>query len=140
MRAYLDTNVLIGWFKQNLKRIRNDLPIKTNETIKNLEKFKIIVSDLNLIEIARFLKSSFYADKKEIMLLWNLFCDFYAWKIVKIREISLENVKKLVLNFNFSKSMIIDLLHLQIAKENKAKLITFDKELSRFIYNFKQNI
>ena len=137
MKLYLDTNVFLGWFKKNILNIRRNKPIKDTITMTRLNSasVKLYTSDLSMIEIANYLKSSFSANEIEIKLLWNVLTDLYSIRVIPV-EIEWESIKKIMIDVSMKKNSIIDIIHLETAKTNNCMFATFDKELKKLSWMY----
>ena len=68
MRIYLDTNMILDWFRNIMLSARKSEEFKIPKKLEFLtsQDAELMVSDLSKIEISRYLKSDWDADKKNI--------------------------------------------------------------------------
>ncbi len=67
MKIYLDTNIILDWFKRMMQKERNDREFvipKVIEFLISMKEFELTLSNLTKIEIIRYLISEWNCDIK----------------------------------------------------------------------------
>ena len=127
MDLYLDTNIILPYFDSLVK---NKPTPKVFRYLYNVrERHNYFVSNLTKVEIFRHLHSvglSF----KECNFIWN---DSFI-KILRVNELFIEKVDfeqivRLVAERPTRKGMIVNIIHLMVAKGNNLTVLTGDKPL-----------
>ena len=131
MKIYLDTNIIHSWFRNSIRAKREDNLLKEPEIVKFLKNNRItlIVSEITKIEIARFLKSELSAKEEEIKELWNTFLTSFDINFLEIDIVNFKELYSLVLQIPTRKKTIVNLMHLQIAKQENVWFLTGENKL-----------
>ena len=131
MKIYLDTNIIHSWFRNAIKAKREGILLKEPEIVKFLKNNKItlIVSEITKIEIARFLKFELSAKEEEIEDLWDTFLTSFDINFLEIEIVNFKELYNLVLQIPTRKKTIVNLMHLQIAKQENVWFLTGENEL-----------
>ncbi|MEM5882742.1 MAG: PIN domain-containing protein [Candidatus Aenigmatarchaeota archaeon] len=122
-RLYLDSNILIRYFKNMISKRKVPFIIKVLSLNDN---FKIFVSSWVLAEVFEVMQKEFKLDKNKISLILKKFLEESKAEIIE--EFSLNSsIANLVKNFGLEAK---DALHLFISKKEKLTLLTSDKKLA----------
>mgnify|MGYP000279972445 CR=1 FL=1 len=131
MKLYLDTNIILGWFKKMMQKERKGEEFKIPRVIKFLtskEEFDLILSNLTKVEIIRYLISEWGCDPKFAEKTWDDFMQ--SFDITYIRgEIDIDDLLNIVQNVPTKKRTLVNLLHLQIAKRYNLWFLTGEESL-----------
>ncbi len=131
MRVYLDTNIILDWFKYNIKRIRRGENIISTSKLKFLmsKNLELFVSSITKAEIFRYLKSEFNCSEEECVRFWSEFLFRYKLTEMESKEIQVDFgfITKICKQVYLGRKTIINLIHLQLAKKNNLVFLTGDK-------------
>jgi hypothetical protein len=126
MNLYLDTNVILPYFDCLIK---NKLTPKVFKYLYNIkDKHKYFVSNLTKVEIFRYLHS-IGSDYKDCQFTWNDFIKSLRVIELRIETIDFDEILKLVSTRPTRRGMIVNIIHLLFAKENRLIVLTGDKPL-----------
>lgn len=127
MEIYLDTNIIFTYF-DNLAK--NKPPTQIFKYLYNARiRHDYYVSNLTKVEIFRHLHSLdlSFEDCKN---LWEeSFLKTLGVAELIVENIDIEQIAKLVAERPTRRGMIVNIIHLMIAKENKLTVLTGDKPL-----------
>lgn len=134
MRLYLDTNMILGWFKRLMQKERKDREFEIPGVMKFLssqQNIELVVSNLTRIEVFRYLKSEWDADDNLSKGIWDTFLRSFNVKYIEpdIGSDDLDSLSELCLGTYTKKKTLTNLLHLQIAKRYNIRFLTGEKEL-----------
>ncbi len=131
MKIYLDTNIILDWFRNMMLKSRKIEAFRIPKKLEFLASHDLnpILSELTRIEIARYLKADWNATHEEIDKLWNDFIDIFKIKVVETRKIDPEELTKICMEIPTRKKTLVNLLHLGIAKEHDCLFLTGEKDL-----------
>ena len=94
MKLYLDTNIILGWFKRMMQKERKGEEFKIPRVVKfvtSQKEFDLILSNLTKVEIIRYLISEWGCDPKFAEKTWNDFMQ--SFNITYIRgEIDIDDL------------------------------------------------
>lgn len=145
MKIYLDTNVVIGWFKRKLDEEKRDLKFIIPERLEKLLKsqHELIVSYLVKSEVSRYLKSEWQLTSEEISEKWSLFAEELKINILKLDKFEVDLVKIDTICSEVPlkrEGTIEDLIHLQITKLFGLRFLTSEKKLKQKLSEYYDNI
>lgn len=145
VKIYLDTNVVVGWFKRKLDEEKKGLKFIIPERLEKLLKsqHELIVSYLVKSEVSRYLKSEWQLTPEEISEKWSLFAEELKINILKLDKFEVDLVKIDTICSEVSlkrEGTIADLIHLQIAKSFNLKFLTSEKKLKHKLSKVYSNI
>jgi len=134
MKLYLDTNIIIGWFKKRIQSKRNDREFKTPAVIGFLtsrEDIELIVSNLTKTEVYRYLKSDWESPEEYSREIWDIFIKSFKLEYVEVQITpeNINNLSKLCLKNHTKKNTLTNLLHLEVAKNYGFSFLTGEKDL-----------
>ena len=125
-KIYLDTNIILDWFKYNVKNIRENKPLHTTSKLKFLvsRDHRLFVSYLTRAEIFRYLKSEWDASPDDCLKYWETFLPTFGIEEIRVKKflLNLEEVSEICSRSHLPKKIFADLIHIQLAK---AKAMTF---------------
>jgi len=90
MRLYLDTNIILGWFKKMMQKERKGEEFKIPRVIKfvtSQKEFDLILSDLTKVEIIRYLISEWGCDPKFARKLGTILCNHLILPTLEVKLI-----------------------------------------------------
>jgi len=139
MNIYLDTNMIIGWFKEVAKARKKNANIKEPEKLKFLvsQRYNLYVSTLTKLEVIRYLVSQWGISGDEAEKLWEEFIVTYNIIVLELETISIKSLKDIIKKVETRKKTLVNLMHLEIAKTYNLWLLTGDKGLlkCKFYYD-----
>jgi len=127
MDLYLDTNIILPYF-DNLAK--NKPPTKIFRYLYNVrERHNYFASNLTKVEIFRHLHSvglSF----KECGAIWNeSFIKILRVNELFIEKVDFEQIARLAAERPTRRGMIVNIIHIMVAKDNNLIVLTGDKPL-----------
>ena len=127
MNLYLDTNIILPHF-DNLAK--NKPPTKIFRYLYNVrERHNYFASNLTKVEIFRHLHS-IDLSLKECSSIWNeSFIKILRVSELFIEKVDFEQITRMVAERPTRRGMIINIVHLMIAKGNNLTVLTGDKPL-----------
>jgi len=145
MKLYLDTNVILGWFKRIMQSKRKSEEFKLPSVIKFLtqeSRIELIVSNLTKTEIFRYLKSDWNSEEKFSKEIWETFLRSFNLKYIEaeIDAKSIEELSELCLKINTKKRTLTNLLHLEVARRYNLTFLTGEKKLKEKYSKYYSNI
>lgn len=131
MKVYLDTNIILDWFRNIMIGARKVKEFKTPKKMEflKLQGIELFVSDLSKIEILRYLKSDWNADKETIEEIWQRFLESFNVNYLVIQNLDFKELSEICLLIPTRKKTLINLMHLQIAKKEDIWFLTGEKGL-----------
>lgn len=93
-----------------------------------------IASNITRTEIFRYLSASWDAKEELCESVWKDFLDAYKVTFLKVKEIDFDGMAKICLTVKTKKKTLVNLMHLQIAKEEGVWFLTGEKDL---IYKYR---
>jgi len=131
MKLYLDTNIIYNHF---VKVVRKEKVPKVYEFLySNKDAHNYYVSNLTRAEIFRILHSEFNVTSEECYRLWEDFLEALCVKEIIIeefeRKIKFNEIADMLSRSSAGRGIIINLIHLLIAKEGNLIVLTGDKAL-----------
>jgi len=142
MKLYLDTNIILGWFKRIMQKERKGREFEIPSLLKFLSshsELELIVSDITRVEIFRYLISEWGCNLESCRKAWDYFIESFEIEVIKA-EINFEELEEICLAVPTRKKTLINLLHLQIAKRYKFWFLTGEKELKEKYSNYYDGI
>jgi len=142
MRLYLDTNIILGWFKRMMQKERKGEEFKIPRVVKfvtSQKEFDLILSNLTKVEIIRYLISEWGCNLESCRKAWDYFIESFEIEVIKA-EINFEELEEICLAIPTRKKTLINLLHLQIAKRYGFWFLTGEKELKEKYSNYYNKI
>lgn len=133
MKIYLDTNIIIGWFKRIMQKERKGREFDVPSLLKFLSsqpELELMVSEITRIEIFRYLISEWNCDLQFSRKAWNYFMESFNIESIKA-EINFGDLEEICLSIPTKKKTLINLLHLQIAKRYGIWFLTGEEGLKR---------
>ena len=145
MRLYLDTNIIIGWFKRMMQSKRNGTEVEVPSVINFLTShpdLELMISNLTRIEIFRYLKSEWACNPELSKEIWNTFLNSFNLEYIEaqIDSDSIDELSMLCLNTVTKKRTLTNLIHLQVAKKYKLLFLTGESELKEKYSTYYKNI
>lgn len=144
MKLYLDTNIIWAWFERNAKNVKKNKPLQITSLMKYLStrEFDLFVSRLTKAEIFRFLKSQHSASRVLCEKIWNDFKEIFDISELKIStfEVNLDDLVKVCTKTILGKKTLINLVHIQIAKDNKLIFLSGDKSIVERVKWYYSNV
>ena len=142
MEIYLDTNIIIGWFKNMKKSIKRGEDFREPKKLEFLrsQDFKLHTSSLTKAEVFRYLKSDWGSKSSESINLWKDFIRDY--RIIELKEqinIDYGQICDICLNVNLGRKTIINLIHLQFAKWMNLIFLSGDKPITDRLKDYFDN-
>lgn len=144
-RVYLDTNIVLGWFKSKMRSIRKGVELKTPRSLSIIlgqQKYDPVVSILVRAEIFRYLKSEWNGTENEIEYRWNEFKS--KFNIIELTNetltVNLVDISNICKKVFLGKKTIIDINHVQFAKNENLIFLTNDKKLKKRLLWYYQKI
>ena len=131
MKIYFDTGIIYPIFERQINNLPQPKVSKFLYNIKDRNEY--FVSNLTKAEIFRKLHNDLRVDTKDCYVLWKSFRQ--SLNVIEIfiedddRKISFEDMAKMVSERPAPKGIIINLLHLLLAKNNELTVLTSDKPL-----------
>ena len=132
LKVYLDTNMIIDFFINQTKALREGTPPIVPEKLKfflaNADKINFVTSIATEAEIARELIGGLNVDSEKFENLWEKF----------LQELNCFNINEFVLDKKFSElpkkyriklRTLINFIHLFLAIRESAYIVTGDKDL-----------
>ncbi len=133
MKIYFDTGIIYPTFERQVKELP---PPKVSKYLYNIkDRHDYFVSNLTKAEIFRRLHNELDIDSKDCYTLWQSFKQSLAVTEIFIEEdeqkISFEDIAKMVSERPAPRGIIINLIHLLVAKNHELTVLTSDKVLKR---------
>lgn len=126
MDLYLDTNIILPYFDSLVKN--KPIPKVFRYLHNTKDKNKYFVSNLTKVEMFRYLHS-IGSDYKDCQFVWNDFIKSLRVIELRIETIDFDEISRLVAERPTRRGMIVNIIHIMFAKENKLKVLTGDKPL-----------
>lgn len=144
-RIYLDTNLIIGWFKHRLEEERRGLKFIVPERLEKVQKLnrELVVSYLVKAEVSRYLKSEWQLNAAEIYEKWEEFRKEMEIKLIELKkfEVDLKEIDFICSEVPLKKEGTIpDIIHLKISKTFNLKFLTSETKLKSKLSRFFDNI
>ena len=133
MKIYLETGIIYPRFERQVK----DLPVsKVFKFLYNIkDRHEYFVSNLTKAELFRKMHNDLGVDSKDCYALWEPFRQSLNITEVFIEEdehkISFKDIAKMVSERPSPKGVIINLIHLLVAKNHDLTVLTSDKVLKK---------
>ena len=131
MKLYLDTNIILGWFKRMMQKERKGREFEIPSLLKFLSsrsELELIVSEITRIEIFRYLISEWGCNLKYCKKAWDYLIESFGIEVINA-EINFEKLEEICLTVPTRKKTLVNLLHLQVAKNYRFWFLTGEKEL-----------
>jgi predicted nucleic acid-binding protein len=136
IKVYLDTNIIIDFFINQAKTIKNKvetkIPEKLSFLVNNLDRLEFVTSIITQAEIVRELTSGYGLNEKDIDELWKEFVKILDCKIIEKVVIDSRFVE-IPMRIKMKLRTLMNFQHLFIAMEEGAYLISGDKDLIRTV-------
>jgi hypothetical protein len=134
MKLYLDTNIILGWFKKMMESTRKGEEFSVPSVMEFLSSrsdLDLVVSNLTRAEIFRYLFSEWAAPAEKSVELWGTFAKSFKidYTTVMIPAESINGIADLCLRTNTKKNTLTNLLHLEISKNYGLEFLTGEKDL-----------
>jgi len=99
MKIYLDTNIILDWFRNIMISARKPEKLKVPKKLEFLttQDIELVVSDLSKVEISRYLKSDWNASKEKIEEIWQRFIESFKIKYLLIERVDFEELNNICL-------------------------------------------
>jgi len=138
MEVYLDTNIIIGWFKNVKRSLKEGYEPKEPKKLEFLKSknFGLYVSDLTKFEVFRYLKSEWSGKSGESKRLWKDFRDRYKITELTLKKVNITPLIDIALNVNLGRKTVINLIHLQFSEKNNLVFLTGDKPITDRLKNY----
>jgi predicted nucleic acid-binding protein len=135
MKLYLDTNIIIGWFKRRIQSKKNGEDFQTPavmEFLASQEDIELIVSNLTKTEVYRYLKSDWESPEDYSKEAWDIFIKTFKLEYIEVHVTpgNINNLSTLCLKNHTKKNTLTNLLHLEVAKNYGLNFLTGEKDLS----------
>ena len=131
MKLYFDTGIIYPIFERQIKNLPSPKVSKFLYNIKNRHEY--FVSNLTKAEVFRKLHNDLGVDSRDCYILWKSFVESLGTKEIIIEEdnhkISFENIAKMMSERPAPKGIVINLIHLFVAKNNELTVLTSDEVL-----------
>ena len=131
MKLYFDTGIIYPIFERQIKNLPSPKVSKFLYNIKNRHEY--FVSNLTKAEVFRKLHNDLGVDSRDCYILWKSFVESLGTKEIIIEEdnhkISFENIAKMMSERPAPKGIVINLVHLIVAKNNELTVLTSDEVL-----------
>ncbi len=131
MKIYFDTGIIYPTFERQVKNLP---PPKISKFLYNIkDRHEYFVSNLAKAEVFRKLHNDLGVDSKDCYILWKSFRQ--SLNVIEIlieddqSKISFENIAKMMSERPAPKGIIINLIHLLVAKNNELTVLTSDEVL-----------
>ena len=139
---YLDTSLLIGWFKHILEKRKKTGEPEIIEFLNDKPEIKRYISSITIAEIIEVLKSkdfkNYKLEKSYILdLIVNLRNTLNLIIIEEFEEKGRKQLKNIILDsrnivdFTFLGGEVIDAIHTEIARSNNIYFITRDENIGK---------
>lgn len=142
MKLYLDTNIILGWFKRMMQKERKGRKFEIPSLLKFLSsrpELELMLSEITRIEIFRYLISEWACDLEFCRKAWNYFMESFEIESIKA-EINFKEVEEICLNVPTKKKTLVNLLHLQVAEGYGIWFLTGEKRLKKRYSNYYKKI
>lgn len=142
MKIYFDTGIIYPRFESQTK----NLPVpKVSKSLYNIkDRYEYFVSNLTKAEIFRKLHNELDVDSKDCYSSWDLFVESLNVKEVIIEEdeqkISFEDIAKMMSERPAPRGIIINIIHLLVAKNNELTVLTSDDVLKKRFKVYYANV
>ena len=130
--VYLDTNMIHGWFRNFMANLKRNEPLEIPDIlqfIKSRKELKLLTTTLTQIEIFRYLKAEWDRDGKSCNEIWDTFVNSFDITVISVKQIDLDDLLTLVSKIATKKKTLVNLMHLQIAKNNSLWFLTGEENL-----------
>ncbi len=130
--------MVIGWFKNRMKR-ENKIPYRLWLLIRN-KNCQLYVSYLVRAEVSQYLKAAWNVKGEQIFVEWQKFLrDFKIIELISPSfNTNLIEISEICRKFYLGRKGIIDLIHLQIARDQDLIFLTNDKRLRQLSIYYKK--
>jgi len=122
MKLYLDTNIILGWFKRMMQKERKGREFEIPSLLKFLSsrsELELIVSEITRIEIFRYLISEWGCNLKYCKKAWDYLIESFGIEVINA-EINFEELEEICLAVPTRK---------KVAKNYRFWFLTGEKEL-----------
>ncbi len=142
MKIYFDTGIIYPIFERQVKKLP---PPKISKFIYNIRKrHEYFVSNLTKAEVFRKLHNDSGVDSEDCYTLWKSFRQ--SMNVVEIfieedeKKIGFEDIAKMMSERPAPKGIIINLIHLLVAKNNELTVLTSDEVLKNRFRVYYTNV
>jgi len=131
VRLYLDTNIILDWFRNVMVNVKKPEKFKVPRKLEFLssQELELIVSTITKIEVFRYLKSDWNANREQIEEIWKRFIESFKIKYLIIEKMDFEELSSICLLIPTRKKTLVNLMHLQISKKEDLWFLTGEKRL-----------
>ncbi len=142
MKIYFDTGIIYPRFEC---QVRNQPMPKVSRFLYNIkERHEYFVSNLTKAEVFRRLHNDLGVDSKDCYSLWESFRKSMSVTEIFIEEeeenIDFEQIAKMTSERPAPKGIIINIIHLLVAKKNELMVLTSDKPLKERFQVYYTNV
>lgn len=142
MKIYFDTGIIYPRFESQVKS--QPVP-KVSKFLYNIKgRHEYFVSNLTKAEIFRRLHNELGVESKDCYALWQSFRQSLAATEIFIEEdeqkVSFESIAKMVSERPAPKGIIINLIHLLVAKNHELTVLTSDEVLKKRFKVYYTNV
>lgn len=142
MKIYFDTGIIYPTFERQVKNLSQPKVSKFLYNIKNRHEY--LVSNLTKAEVFRKLHNDLGVDSKDCYILWKSFRQSMNVTEIFIEEdedkISFEDIAKMVSERPAPRGIIINIIHLLVAKSHELTVLTSDEVLKRRFKVYYTNV
>ncbi len=139
-RIYLDTNIILGWFKIKMQSERDGREFFIPERLESLleKNHELFVSTLVKAEIFRYLVSEWQLQSHESESLWAEFIKTFGVEELRFDflEVDLKIILKISGSVPLKKNTIVDLMHIQISEKLDLRFYTDEEDLKTKLKSF----
>src|SRR3989338_4293401 len=142
MKIYFDTGIIYPIFERQINNLFQPKVSKFLYNIKNRNEY--FVSNLTKAEVFRKLHNDLRVDTKDCYILWKSFRQ--SMNVIEIfieedeHKVSFEDIAKMMSERPAPKGIIINLIHLLVAKNNKLIVLTSDEILKKRFTVYYTNV
>ncbi len=142
MKIYFDTGIIYPRFESQTK----NLPVpKVSKFLYNIkDRYEYFVSNLTKAEIFRKLHNELGVDSKDCYSSWDSFVESLNVKEIIIEEdeqkIGFEDIAKMMSERPAPRGIIINIIHLFVAKNNELTVLTSDDVLKKRFKVYYANV
>jgi len=142
MKIYFDTGIIYPRFEC---QVRNHPLPKVSKFLYNIrEKHEYFVSNLTKAEVFRRLHNDLGVDSKDCYALWDSFRKSMNVAEIFIEEeeknVDFEQIAKMMSERPAPRGIIINIIHLFVAKNNELTVLTSDKPLKERFKVYYTNV
>lgn len=138
MKLYLDTNIILGWFKRMMQSKRKGKEFKIPSVIEFLNSqpnVELIISNLTRTEIFRYLKSDWDSEPIFSKEIWETFLRSFNLEYIEV-GVDIEGINRLselCLEINTKKRTLTNLFHLEAAKGYGFLFLTGEEKILKIL-------